>query len=101
MKAPSSNDPLSRVLKDWRVLPSRTPQFRTDVWARIGGEGKTESWGGYLRGRTTVVAGALAVAVVLGAVGGRRQARSLAAEESERLANSYVQGMDARVMGMR
>jgi len=100
MKAPPSNDPLSRVLKDWRVAPTRTPQFRTDVWARIGGAGKTESWGGYLRGHTAAVAGALALAVVLGAVGGRSQARARAAEDSARLASAYVQGLDARAMKM-
>ena len=101
MKAPPSNDPLSRVLKAWRVAPARAPQFRAEVWARIGSEGKTESWAGYLRGHTAAVAGALALAIVLGAVGGRSQARSLAAEESERLASAYVQGMDARAIVMR
>jgi hypothetical protein len=89
------------VLKDWRVAPPRTPQFRAEVWARIGRAGKTESWTGYLRGHTAAVTGALALAVVLGAVGGRMQARSLAEAESERLAHSYVQGLDARAMTMR
>lgn len=98
MKAPPSNDPLSRVLKDWRVAPARAPQFRAEVWARIGSAGKAESWAGYLRGHPAAVAGALALAVVLGAVGGRSQARARAAAESERLAHSYVQGLDARAM---
>ncbi|MSU67026.1 MAG: hypothetical protein CK548_04015 [Opitutia bacterium] len=104
MKAPDptdSSDSLSRVLKDWRVVPSRTPQFRTEVWARIGGAGKTESWAGYLRGRSTAVAGGLALALVLGAVGGRIQARSLAATERARLASAYVQALDARSIVMR
>ena len=100
MKAPPSNDPLPRVLKDWRMAPPRTPQFRAEVWARIASAGKRESWAGYLRGHTAAVAGALALAVVAGAVGGRMQARSLAAEESERLASAYVQGLDARAMKM-
>ena len=67
-------------MKDWRVVPTRAPQFRAEVWA---------------------VAGALALAVVLGAVGGRSQARALAAAESARLASAYVQGMDARAIVMR
>ena len=53
MKAPDptdSFDSLSRVLQDWRVVPARAPQFRAEVWARIEGTKKTESWPGYLRG---------------------------------------------------
>lgn len=100
MKAPPSNDPLSRWLKDWRVAPAGTPQFRAEVWARIGRAGQTESWAGYLRGHTAAVAGAVALAVVLGAVGGRSSARARAAAERERLAHSYVQGLDARAMKM-
>ena len=42
----------------------------------------------------------VALAVVLGAFGGRSQARARVAAESERLANSYVQGLDARAMKM-
>ena len=101
MNAPQSNDPLSRVLIEWRVAPPRTSEFRTDVWARIGARKEAESWIGYLRGHIAVVAGALALAVVVGAVGGRSQARALAAAESARLASAYVQGMDARAIVMR
>lgn len=100
MKTPQSNDPLSGVLRDWRVTPARNPQFRTEVRARIEAAGAVDSWGGYLRGHAVTVAGALTLAVVLGAVGGRNQARARAAAESERLANSYVQGLDARAMKM-
>jgi hypothetical protein len=54
-----------------------------------------------LRGHIAVVAGAVAVALVGGAGGGRSQARALAAAESARLASAYVQGMDARAIVMR
>ena len=104
MKAPDStdsSDSLSRVLQDWRVVPARAPQFRAEVWARIEGTKKTESWPGYLRGHAAAVAGALVLAVVVGAVGGRSQARALAAAESARLASAYVQAMDARAIVMR
>ncbi len=100
MKAPQSNDSLARVLKDWRVVPTRAPQFRAEVWARIGGAAKVESWMGYLRVHPRAVAGALALAVVLGAVGGRSSARARAAADSARLASAYVQGLDARSMTM-
>ena len=88
------------MLKAWRVVPAGAPQFRAEVWVRIGRAGKPESWPGYLRGHTAAVAGALALAVVLGAVGGRSQARARAAAESERLASAYVQSLDARGMTM-
>jgi hypothetical protein len=98
MKAPRLNDPLSRGLKVWRVAPAGAPQFRAEVWARIGRAGRTESWAGYLRGHTAAVAGAVALAVVLGAVGGRSSARARAAADSARLASAYVQSLDARSM---
>ena len=100
MKAPPSNDPLSRVLKAWCVAPAGAPQFRAEVWARIGSAGKTESWAGYLRGHTAAVAGALALAVGGGGGGGRSSARARAAAESERLASAYVHSLDARGMTM-
>ena len=98
MKTSPPNDPLSRLLKAWRVAPPSTGRFRAEVWARVGGAGQAESWAGYLRGHPAAVAGALALAIVLGAMGGRSQARARAAAESERLAHSYVQGLDARAM---
>ena len=98
MKTPHSSDSLSRVLKDWHVEPARTPQFRAEVWARLEAANKTEPWTGYLRGHTAAVAGALALAVVLGAVGGRSSARARAAADSARLASAYVQSLNARSM---
>jgi len=96
----SPRDSLDQLLSAWRVQPRREPQFRTQVWARIVAARPTDSWAGYLRGHAAAVAGGLALALVLGAVGGRTQARARAAAESERLATSYVQALDARSMRM-
>lgn len=101
MKAPHSSDSLSRVLKDWRVVPPRSPQFRADVWARIGAEPAALPWGTYARRHLGAVAGALALAVAVGALGGHERAQARAAAESAQLAAAYVQGLDARAMVMK
>lgn len=100
MTPPNANDSLARTLADWRVAPPRNPQFRRAVWARLEGARSAPTWGSYVRGHATLVAGALALAVVLGAVTGREQARSRVAAESRQLAASYVEGLDARNMRM-
>jgi hypothetical protein len=96
----SPKDSLDQVLSAWRVRPRRDEQFRTQVWARIAAGRPAESWTGYLRGHAGAVAGVLALAVVLGAIGGRSQARARVAAESDRLATTYVQALDARSMRM-
>ncbi len=101
MNAPQSNDSLSRVLKDWRVAPTRAPQFRADVWARIGAEPAALPWSTYARRHLGAVAGALALAVTVGALGGHERAQARAAAESAQLAAAYVQGLDARAMVMK
>lgn len=94
----SSRDPLDDVLATWRVQPRRDAPLRARVAARLAAGKPAESWTGYLRGNAAAVSGLLALAVVLGAIGGRSQARARAAAESERLANAYVQALDARTM---
>ena len=100
MNEPQPPDSLARALREWRVTPTRNPQFRTDVRARIAAAGAVDSWSGYLRGHAVTVTAALMLAVVLGAVGGRSQARAQAAADSARLASAYVESLDARAMKM-
>ncbi len=95
------SDPLVRALADWRVAPSRNPQFRVLVQARLAGAGAELPWGAYARRLLAGVAGALAIALVLGALGGQEIARARAAVHRAQLATVYVQGLDARVMTMR
>ncbi len=103
MDAPNPTDPLSRALADWRVAPRRTAEFRALVQARLAGGGATGelSWTAYARRHIAGVAGALALALALGAFGGQEIARARAAAQSARLATAYVQGLDARAMTMR
>jgi hypothetical protein len=49
------------------------------------------SWGAFVRRHAAMCAGAVAVAIVLGALAGRDQART-------QIAASYVQALDARSM---
>jgi len=93
--------PLSRALADWRVAPRRNPQFRALVQARLAGAGGELPWSAYARRHLAGVAGALAIALVVGALGGQEIARARAAAQSARLATTYVQGLDARAMAQR
>ena len=100
METPQNPDPLSRTLAAWRVQPARNPQFRGEVWARIGAVGAAVPWGAYARRRSPALLSAIALAVLVGGFLGREQARTRAAAESARLAAAYVQGLDARAMRM-
>lgn len=93
------NDPLGSLLSRWKVSPPRHPAFRTAVWARLG-KPATLSWGAYARQHAASVAGLILLAVAVGAVTGREQARARSERESARLAAAYVQGLDARSMTM-
>lgn len=102
MEPPNPPDSLSRALAGWRVAPRRNPRFRALVQARLhGGEAAELPWTAYARRHFAGVAGALALALALGAIGGQEIARARAAAQSARLATVYVQGLDARVMTLR
>lgn len=100
MNQTKSEDSLSRTLADWHVTPRRDPQFRTAVWARIEVTRRVPSWSGYVRSHAVPVAGALAVAVIVGGLIGRGQARARVEAERATMVNSYVQALDARTMRM-
>jgi hypothetical protein len=101
MDSPKKPDSLSRALASWRLDAPRNPRFRADVWARIRSGNTALPWVIYLRQHAAPFAGALAIAIALGALGGRERARARVAAESARLAATYVQGLDARSMVMR
>ena len=97
----NSSDPgksYSRVLADWRVTPTRDPQFRPAVWARINAARLNPTWAGYLRAHVALLTGAIALALVAGAWTGRGQARQRVAGERTAMAAAYVRALDARVM---
>jgi hypothetical protein len=96
----NSPDPLSRLLADWRLRPPRDPNFRASVWARIGRGQSAPTFGTYLRAHTSLAAGVLAIALVLGGLVGREQARERVSRDRTELARAYVQALDARAMSM-
>lgn len=96
----NSPDPLSRLLADWRLRPPRDPNFRASVWARITRSQSAPAFGVYVRAHASLVAGALAIAVVLGGLVGRTQARERVSHDRAELARAYVQALDARAMTM-
>jgi len=91
---------LSRELADWRVRPPRDPNFRASVWGRINRKQLVPAFSVYLRAHASLIAGALAVAVVLGGLVGRTQARERVSHDRAELARAYVQALDARSMAM-
>lgn len=98
MPSTEPNEILSRTLQDWRVSPPRNPAFRAQVWERITTATAALPWRVYVRQHAAVVAGALALAVLAGAIGGREGARAIASADSARLAKAYVQTYDARTL---
>src|SRR5690349_20279316 len=98
MDTPEFPPSLSRALADWRVTPSRNPQFRAAIRERIGPKGAAMSWQAYARRHGAALAGAVTLALVTGALLGRERAKARTAAESARLAAAYVQALDARSM---
>lgn len=95
----ASPDHLSPTLAAWRVNPPSNPAFRAAVWARLEADDAALSWPRFARRHATYVAGLLVMASVAGALGGKVSARRQVAEARERLAQAYVQALDARAMG--
>jgi hypothetical protein len=93
-------DSLSTTLAAWRVAAPRDPQFRRQVWARLGGGVGPVPWRVFARRHFALVGGSLALALAVGAFTGHERARSRVAAESARMAAAYVQGLDARLMPM-
>jgi hypothetical protein len=89
---------LGRLLPEGRMEPRRNPHFRTEVWGRIEAAKRVSSWTGYARAHAPWVAGVLALAIVLGAIGGREEARAQASADRSALASAYVHALDARWM---
>lgn len=98
MDSPKEPDSISPILASWRVDPPRNPEFRREVWARVGSARGMMPWRVFARQHLTAVSGALALALVVGALSGHERAKRRVEAESARLATAYVQGLDARSM---
>lgn len=98
MSSPSSRDPLSSVMADWRVNPRPAGDFRTSVWNRIDGSRRPSNWPGFARAHPAAVSGLLAAALLLGAWSGRSEAREHTNADRAAIAANYVHALDARWM---
>ena len=94
--------PLPESLRDaWPLTPSRDPDFRVNVWRRIGASRSAGgAWPVWARAHAAILAGVLAVAVVAGGWIGRERARAEVAADRNAIASAYVQSLDARLMRM-
>lgn len=100
MNSEKQEDRLSRELADWRLRPPRDPNFRASVWAGISRARFAPGFGVYVRSHPSLIAGALAIAVVLGGLAGRTEARERVSHDRAELVRAYVQALDARAMTM-
>ena len=93
-----SDDPLSRILRTWRVTPTASSNFRTSVWQRIetARRGDGESWSAYLR---IHLAGWMLATVVITAGSGLvgfTAAKTKNESSRQKMVATYVASIDAR-----
>ena len=88
----------SRLVRDWRVTPTRDPQFRAKVWSRIEAEPAASTWPEYVRGHALWVAASLMLAAMVGALTGSGRARAQTEADRAALASAYVHALDPRWM---
>lgn len=94
MSKNDQDNPLSSLLSDWQVTPSKESQFRQDVWTRIGNRKRESAWPGYLRAHAAAAASLALIATIAGGVTGYAQARDQAREHREVMASAYVESID-------
>lgn len=95
------DDDVPIPLSDWNVNPSRNPEFRANVWARIESASRPANWARFAVMHPAIVAGALAAALVAGAWTGAAEARNRTAADRAVIAANYVHSLDARWMRQR
>ena len=100
MNTPRQNSDLPGLLRQWQVSPVHSTHFTTNVWRRIEARGQRESWAGFAKGHPAMLAALIVVATIAGGWGGMESARSRVEHQSSAMADSYVQGMDARQLTM-
>lgn len=98
MSSRSPQDFLSRELGAWRLTPSRNPQFRTAVWAKIEAAARPSAWAQFARAHAALVSALLVGALALGALTGRVEAQHKSDRYNDLIAASYVHSLDARWM---
>jgi len=91
------SESLGEVLRIWRVAPPRDPNFRAAVWQRIEAVRRETSWSGFVRTRAAALTAATIMVVALSGWTGHAVARSHVRADRDRLAATYIAGLDVRV----
>ena len=92
-------DSLAESLRRWQVTPPAAPEFRTQVWQRLGRQTRA-SWPAYLRAHSA--AWSLVAILILGAAAysGRSAARARVHADREALVVTYLVDLDPRVQAV-
>lgn len=95
----NSHETLSGILRVWRVNPPADPDFRPNVWRRIGRQAQA-TWAGYLRAHPA--AWSLVALMALGAAAytGSALARAHVQADREAIVITYLTDLDPRVQAM-
>lgn len=95
----TSRDPLSEVLRSWRVTPPADPNFRQGVWQRIRNRAGA-TWPTYLRAHTAEWSLAAVVALSAAAYTGNALARTRSKADREAIVVTYLTALDPRVQAV-
>jgi hypothetical protein len=90
-------DPLADAFAQWRVRPTRNPNFRAAVSERINQAARL-TWSNYLRGHLVGWSVAAMLALVAAGWGGRAMAQARLDAGREAMVVSYLSGLDPRVI---
>ena len=91
------HDSLADALKQWRVHPTRDPNFRTSVSQRIS-QAVRQTWTGYIRGHLVEWSIAAMVALVVAGWSGQAMAQSKLDASRDAMVVSYLSGLDPRII---
>jgi hypothetical protein len=100
MKPIQTNDRLPELLRTWQINPARAADFSTGVWQQIEKRRNRQSWAAFARSHPAALAALILIATIAGGWSGMESARARVEHQSSAMADTYVQGMDARQMTM-
>ena len=94
-----STDSLAERLCNWRIAPPPNPEFRHQVWQRIGRR-TTAGWPAYLRAHSAGWSVAAALVLVAAGFTGHVAAGVRARADREVLVVTYLVDLDPRVQAL-
>jgi hypothetical protein len=92
-------NPLSAVLRDWRVEPPADPNFRHRVWARLDRQ-LPSTWPAYLRGHALAWMLVTVLTVSAAALTGQAAAKARVRADREMMVVNYLVDLDPRVQAV-